>query len=365
MKNLFRPLFALYSKFAGIFVRYFGGIVPISPLRLTIYVTKKCNLSCDFCYVKHNLNTPEPNSLDFEEWKKVIDKIPRHTVIDFCGGEIFLAKDMMKILEYLSRKKRLISIITNGTTVNEKMADFFIDRKITYYMTSIDGMWDTHDKIRGKKGVFKQSDKMFKYIQSEKKKRKARYPLTCLKTVITPENAHEIEDLLNYAENDAQVDHIQLSLIHEHEFKAGYDTFEGLEKLNQLKGNTFAYAPEDREKIKKAVKIIYEFKKKSKIFVGMSPDFKTEKEVLDYIDSHTDFGVKKCFKPYSEFFLQYDGQLAPCISNDWGNIRDFNYDVTKVLSSKKAKAFNKALQSKMPYFPECEGCCRSEHSRIA
>tara|TARA_Y100000590_G_scaffold469529_1_gene657614 strand:- start:52009 stop:53052 length:1044 start_codon:yes stop_codon:yes gene_type:complete len=344
-------------------VKHFNQVLPISPLRLTIYITKKCNLSCDFCYVKHNLNTPEPNSLNFDEWKKVIDKIPRTTVIDFCGGEIFLAKDMMRILDYMTQKKRLVSIITNGTTVNEKMADFFIDKKITYYMTSIDGMWETHDRIRGKQGVFKQSDKMFKYLHEEKKKRKKKFPLTCLKTVITPENAHEILDLLKYSEHEAKVDHVQLSLIHEHKFKAGYDTFDNISTLDELKGNTFSYEENDKEKIKKALRDIFEYRKTSKIFIGLSPTFGSEQEILDYVDDHLAFGVKKCDKQWSEFFLHYDGQIAPCISNNWGNIRDFNYDISQVLRSERARSFNKALEARMPFFPECEGCCRTIHTK--
>lgn len=361
IKHLLRPLFVVYSRLFGWAAKTFHPFFPFTPLRLSIYITKKCNLTCPHCYTKDALNTPEPNSLDFDEWKKIVDTIPKNTVIDFCGGEIFFSKHMLPLLEYMSKKKRLISIITNGTTITQKIVDTFIDQKITYYMTSIDGMEAYHDKIRGKKGTFQQATNMIRYMQKEKKARGSIYPITCIKTVITPDNYQDIPALLDFAENELQVDNVQFALIYNNKNRMVFDSFTDYNLIPEFPGNTFEYPEKTREQVKETIKYIIEFKKKSKVFVGIDPKLPNDEMVLDYIDNQHDFGVKNCNQHWSEYFLHYDGQLTSCITYDLGNIRDVNYDVKKVLKQKGVRDFLKYMDSQMPFIEECRSCCKSEH----
>lgn len=336
-------------------------IFPFTPLRLSVYITKKCNLTCPHCYTKDALNTPEPNSLNFDEWKKIVDTIPRNTVIDFCGGEIFFSKHMLPLLEYMSKKKRLISIITNGTTITESHVDRFIDQKITYYMTSIDGMEDFHDHLRGKKGTFKRATDMVRYMQNRKKQKGATYPITCIKTVITPDNYKDIPALLEFAENDLGVENIQFCLVYNNKNRMVFDTFSDYNLISGFEGNTFEYPEECKEGVKETLRYIINYKKKSKMFIGLDPRLPKDEMIIDYLDNQNNFGVKNCNRHWSEYFLHYDGQLTSCITYDLGNIRDVNYDVRQVLRQKKVKKFLKHMDAQMPFIEECRSCCKGDH----
>ncbi|OUR93597.1 hypothetical protein A9Q84_19200 [Halobacteriovorax marinus] len=363
IKKLLRPIFNIYSYVFGAGARFFHPFFPFSPLRITFYITKKCNLTCPHCYTKDALNTPEPNALSLDEWKKIVDTIPRNTVIDFCGGEIFFSKHTLPLLDYMTKKKRLISIITNGTTMTKATIDKFIDQKITYYMTSIDGMEEYHDKLRGKKGTFERATGMIKYMQERKLEVGAKYPVTCLKTIITPENYMDIPKILDYAENVLGVDNIQFSLIYNNKNRMVFDTFSDYNIIPDFPGNTFEYPDETREAVKNAIRYIIEYKKKSKMYIGIDPRMPKDEMLLDYIDDQHSFGVKKCNKHWSEYYLHYDGQLTSCITYDFGNIRDVNYDTKKVLRQKRNQGFLKFIDSQMPFLEECRSCCKSDHCR--
>ena len=361
LKHILRPCYHIYSRLIGIATKFFHPNFPLTPTRLSIYITKKCNLTCDFCYTKDALNTPEPNALSMDEWKKIVDTIPRSTIIDFCGGEIFFSKHMMPLLEYLSRKKRIMTIITNGTTMTKGHIDFFIKNKITYYLTSIDGMEKLHDKIRGKKGTFKRASEMVKYLEEKQKETGSKFPLTCVKTVITEDNYKDIPELLRFSEHELGVDNIQFSFIHNNKHRMVYDTFDDYNMIPTFKGNTYQYPPNVIEDIKETVRYILKYKKTSKMFIGIDPRLPKEEMLLDYLDNQNKFGVKKCNRHWGEYFLHYDGQLASCITYNLGNIRDVNYNVKKVLGQKGVKRFLKYMDSQMPYIEECRSCCKAEH----
>lgn len=364
MKKLLRPIFNIYSNFFGLGAKYFHPFFPFQPLRLTLYITKKCNLTCGYCYTKDALNTPEPNSLTFDEWKLIIDSLPINTVIDFCGGEVFFAKDIYKILEYISKKRRPISLITNGTTMTEKSIDFFIDNKITYYMNSLDGMETYHDSYRGKKGVFKQSLKMLQYLHKRKAEKKATYPISCIKMMITPENYGDVPKMLHFAEHIAKVDNLQFSLVYNNKHRMVFETFDDPDQIDNFEGSTFDYPLHIKPKIKEAILSIIEYKKTSKIFIGIDPRMPSDLDLLDYIDNPKSFGVKSCNRHWSEVFLHYDGTLSSCVSINLGNIRDHNYNIKKTLSTGKALKYLKKMDSLFPFNEQCRTCCKADHCKI-
>jgi MoaA/NifB/PqqE/SkfB family radical SAM enzyme len=362
LKHILRPIFNIYSLIFGLSAKWLHPYFPLTPLRLSVYITKKCNLTCPHCYTKDALNTPEPNALTFNEWKKIVDSIPRTTVIDFCGGEIFFSPHMLPLLEYMSRKKRLISIITNGTTITEKIVDSLIDQQITYYMTSIDGMELYHDNIRGKKGTFERATNMIRYMQKQKKLRKSKYPMTCIKTVITEDNFNEIPKLLHFAEHELGVENIQFALVYNNKSRMVFESFEDMERIPNLPGNTYDYPEDKKEDIKNLLRYIVEYKKTSNMFIGLDPRLPDDNMLVDYIDNQNNFGVKDCNRHWSEYFLHYDGKVTSCITYDLGNIRDVDYDVTKVLNRPKVKKFLKYMDSQMPFIEECRSCCKGDHS---
>src|SRR5258708_37666428 len=45
----------------------------------------------------------------------------------FSGGEIFARKDFLEIYTYAKKKGFLITLFTNGTLINDKIADYLVE----------------------------------------------------------------------------------------------------------------------------------------------------------------------------------------------------------------------------------------------
>jgi radical SAM protein with 4Fe4S-binding SPASM domain len=97
------------------------------PLFHTLYfeATRNCNLLCRYCSTKSNTKS----KFDDIPAGKIIDRIFHPAwelgtrMIDFSGGEFLLRKDAFQLLKEAHDIGFKISIVTNGTTVNQKVID--------------------------------------------------------------------------------------------------------------------------------------------------------------------------------------------------------------------------------------------------
>ena len=124
--------------------------------KMELILTLGCNLRCDYCFVdKHSGMT-----MNEENGKKAIDFLldssadVESVYITFFGGEPLLAFDLMKELvlygesaERSKKKKINWRMTTNGTLFNKKILEFLNKHEI-FYLLSVDGKEETHDRYR-------------------------------------------------------------------------------------------------------------------------------------------------------------------------------------------------------------------------
>lgn len=93
-----------------------GYIQPHSLKELWFHTGTKCNLACDFCLEGSSPSDKRLLTPKLEEVKPYIDEALGMGVeqFSFTGGEPFLAKDMVNMLDYASRFKPCL-VLTNGT----------------------------------------------------------------------------------------------------------------------------------------------------------------------------------------------------------------------------------------------------------
>jgi uncharacterized protein len=148
---------------------------------LYLNITSKCNLSCSYCIFggnyEHHSNLQQ-QEMTWEVARKAMDfflaraRKKNHLRLDFFGGEPLLAFPLMKrIVDRLKDKTHrrnqelIISISSNGTIMNNKIADFLIKNDV-YFQISLDGTKEVHDARRKFKGSHKGSfDKIIKSLQ--------------------------------------------------------------------------------------------------------------------------------------------------------------------------------------------------------
>lgn len=117
-------------------------------------INNECNLNCKHCRVsekndKEKLSLKEAKMLLSELWYNGI------TMLNLSGGEPFLRKDIFELLDY-SKKFEDIVITTNGTLLNEEKCEKLATYPNVRLSISLDGMEETHDKFRRKKGTFQK-----------------------------------------------------------------------------------------------------------------------------------------------------------------------------------------------------------------
>ena len=141
-------------------------------IREIIYLpTLRCNLTCKHCIVKHFYHEEEEMSC-----KEVLSKIRESKFtskchVSICGGEVFLKRDLADLIVGLvndTEREWFVDITTNGyfferiRDVAEKIKN--VDR--IRFSISIDGIEETHNKIRGNRNAYVRAIKSLEIISS-------------------------------------------------------------------------------------------------------------------------------------------------------------------------------------------------------
>ena len=187
--------------------------------KLTLQVTQRCNLRCEYCIYSGNYDNRKHSELDmsFETAKKAIDFYllssgeMEKCSIAFYGGEPLLNLKLIKqCVEYVKSKTvgKKVSFVmtTNATLLNDETVDYLQSENFEI-MVSLDGSKKEHDEHR----KFQNGKGSFDLIQKNLRRIRERYPeffsTIIYNSVINPDNSYqnvktyfEKNELLNSAE---------------------------------------------------------------------------------------------------------------------------------------------------------------------
>lgn len=117
-------------------------------------VTERCNLRCSFCGVISESPKWKPE-LDTAGAKDIIDQLTNMgtRIIHFSGGEPTLRDDLATLISYAKSKGIVTVVTTNGSTTDQRMCQAI---GADYIRISLDGLEDTHNRLRGSKMAFQR-----------------------------------------------------------------------------------------------------------------------------------------------------------------------------------------------------------------
>ncbi len=164
---------------------YYGFLMNNNLEQLTLQVTQKCNLNCEYCVYSGNYaNRHHANKwMTFETAKIAIDYLISHSSdsdeisLGFYGGEPLLAFDLIqrcviyaeKILE---GRKITFNFTTNGTLLTEEKLDFLVQHNFAI-LVSLDGPENVQNRHR----KYANSEiGSFETVMKNLKKIKMKYP---------------------------------------------------------------------------------------------------------------------------------------------------------------------------------------------
>jgi MoaA/NifB/PqqE/SkfB family radical SAM enzyme len=316
------------------------------PYKLTFALTSKCNYRCQTCHIWQK---PPQNELSTFEIERLFKKAPYFSWIDLTGGEIFLRKDFLDIIEIIlagSPHLLLLHFPTNGylteTIVSavQKIAKWKPEKLIL--TISMDGDEGVNDQIRGIPGGWQRQIETFKRLREVPGVR------TVLGMTVSALNAGQFERAFKAAKNEyPQLNyddfHINIAHLSPHYYgNTDADFISGSEKAmaetvqNYLQARTFR----------------------------LDPVSFLEKQYLRRVGQYlqTKKTPIRCQALSSSCFLDPTGGVYPCSMYDscLGNIREWDYDLLALWNSEAARR----LQGEIWEFncPQCWTPCEAYQS---
>ncbi|MCW5664745.1 MAG: heme d1 biosynthesis radical SAM protein NirJ [Piscinibacter sp.] len=151
---------------------------------------RRCNLTCKHCYA-FSADHEYAGELNTGEVFTVMDdlkafKVP---VLILSGGEPLLRPDLFEIAARARAMGFYVGLSTNGTLIDEPMADRVAAAGFDYVGISLDGLRATHDRFRRLEGAFDRSLAALRHLRARGVRLGLRYTMTAL-------NAHDLTPLL-------------------------------------------------------------------------------------------------------------------------------------------------------------------------
>jgi MoaA/NifB/PqqE/SkfB family radical SAM enzyme/glycosyltransferase involved in cell wall biosynthesis len=221
------------------------------------------------CDIRKYPTVPE-EEISFGQIKEVVDGLSSWGVcgLTLSGGEPFLRKDLLEILNYVTRKVNRVAIDTNLTLIDEKIAIELakLPYRKFHLQVSLDGATaETHDSIRGVKGCF---DKIMNNIRLIHRVNRKMNSDICMgiSSVLMRENLSEIIDLVNLAK-ELRMKNVSIMPV----MKSNVELRDGNDK--QVMNN------KELQFLNRVIEELIEFKKKSPLLINpeyalkLYPDF--------------------------------------------------------------------------------------------
>lgn len=278
------------------FVSFWSGykITP-KPSVMYLELTYCCTCKCGFCLRWKVGPKMAKNELTTTEIKKLLSDAYKigTRYVGFTGGEPFLREDIFELGNYARKIGLNVNVASNGTLINEGNIEKIVETfdSVTISMDGVDKQ--THDQIRGVKGVYDKAMKTLDLFI------KWKFP-TAVNMVITEKNYNQIDDYIGFFESKKIP--IQLTPVHDYE-----TSFLKVKKeLKEIDINNF-------KKIWSNLSEKYDFL--NNFFYRYVPDFFVSPARL--LKKYT------CFAGSAMFFVNPFGDVFPCEFNriSMGNVK--------------------------------------------
>jgi radical SAM protein with 4Fe4S-binding SPASM domain len=140
-----------------------------SPVKVSIDITSRCNLSCSHC--RSRTGAGSAGEMDSSVICSVIDDLAAMRVfrIAISGGEPFLRDDAAGIIRYAaSRSPGRVLVSTNGTYIDrELLRELAPSKDRLTVKISLDGPAAVHDPFRGVPGAFDAARRAIRLCREE------------------------------------------------------------------------------------------------------------------------------------------------------------------------------------------------------
>ena len=170
------------------------------PLRIHIAVNDYCNIRCPHCLRETPGVKVNQNCLGVGDLKRLAPWFKSAMTVALAGlGEPFIQKDIFEIVDLVHSYGAAVSLITNGTLLDEATARRIVGPHPTLLNLSIDaGTPEVFEKVRlGAK--FKEVVENVDRLVAVKREAKATFPVMTINMTLMRDTLNEVEPVLALA----------------------------------------------------------------------------------------------------------------------------------------------------------------------
>ena len=296
---------------------------------LIFFVTNKCNSKCKFCFYKNNLNK-NIKELTLDEINKISQHLEKIDLLMISGGEPFLRNDLSEIINIFTKQNftKYISIPTNGI-LKMKLLDetkSILERNehiLLQINVSIDGLNRLNEKLRGFPGCFQKS--MVTVRELCKLRKKYSNLFVSINTTVSKDNYEGILPLYKFVKEELDVN--------SHYLEPARNSLEN-KKIRVLESYEWFKLSCDLFKYRQ----YYLKKHRSKSYMFFFPlGYKKYNKILASVLEGEKWPFS-CVAGRKIGVIEPEGSVRLCeLTERVGNLRDYDYDIKKVLMSKTAQ----------------------------
>lgn len=312
-----------------------------SPSYVIFFVTARCNATCQMCFYMDSMNSNKAKTeLTVDEYRKITTNLKPFNILGISGGEPFLRNDLSEIIKvtYDNCRPLVVDLPTHGFFTDsilrqvEDIAQHCRNMTVDVQL-SFDGPEEVHNRIRGLKDGFRRLTETYKGLARLKQRYKNLRVKACV--VYSHYNQDYIEDLFGILDRDfKELDRIIFSIVH--------GTAYQLEAKSVDYNRYFKICQKIQEEA--TVRNIFDW---HTVFTMALRIVKNDylKDVLKNKDFY-----KQCGAGKRVLVINEQGKIFPCepLWHSIGNLKEFDYDVNRLLKSKSMQSFQKKIA--------CEQC---------
>lgn len=298
----------------------------VLPEQIIFFVTNRCNLRCRHCFYFSEIEKKVSEPL-LEEIEKVTKNIGIFNFITITGGEPFLRGDLAEVAAMftLNNKVKRLDIPTNGFDTERiiyltKNILKKINEVPVFIKVSLDGLNDTHNRLRDNDNSFNNAVKTLEELL--KLKKEYRNLKVGVISTINQLNENEIEKFADFILSRYPV-----------------DTF----GLNLIRGNapTANIKPVDIENYLRGYNVIFRHlckRRENRLFSAFYSGYKSVL-MKNIVEIYKKKAISlECYAGRLICVIDNFFNVRPCevLNKTMGNLRNYDYDFKKLWYSNKA-----------------------------
>ena len=335
------------------------------PIGAVYEATMRCNLHCEFCYVGDLLNLEG-------EWRQELSlealarAFPEQTgfQVSLTGGEIFMRKDIMSVLDLFRSKGYACGYLTtNGTIISDERAEALADLAakgfLKHISVSVDGPKELHDAARGLKGTFERTTAGLKRLQ-EAARRKGAPLRVSINTTVAHESLEALDRMVDVA-GELGVDAIGLNHLM---FSTPEEVAETVKIIGAPDASVIAtyVTPDpglDVDRVRSQVRALAQKCRDRNVLFDFRPKVHTP-----LMDSYYTPGTKldgRCLYPFLHARVSFSGKVyfCPFIRVEVGDLTQSSLE--EIWNGETYVEMRRRLLEH-GIFPVCRRCCKVELS---